>query len=136
MANMTFNFQLQEFKTSVENKISGKRFHPIKLKGSKPGSKKIGISSHDALGKKLMYILDSSLTSLFPEEENMEFVPRPNQSDEHSDLYYEISNEDEDGQLTYSKVVAEIKTRRKIEFNVPNVIEEYKFNNILLILQH
>jgi hypothetical protein len=81
-----------------------------------------------------MYILDSSLSSLFPEVEDMEIVPRPNGSDEHSDLYYEIKNED--GQITYSKVVAEIKTRRKIEFNVPNVIEEYKFSNILLILQH
>ena len=79
-----------------------------------------------------MDILDSSFISLFPEVTNLAFVPRPDGVDENGYLYYETTKNNE---IATSKVVAEIETRKKIEFNVPDIIEEYKFNIILLILQ-
>lgn len=85
--------------------------------------KPIEITSHDDLASKLVPILHSSFTSLFPDVKNMAFVARPNGvSDDHTDLYYETLNED--NEVTYCKCVAEIKTTKGIDFNVSDVIEE------------
>ena len=104
--------------------MSSKRLLPITIPGYSNVEKAIQITGHEVLCKKLMNVLDSALAALFPDiSVKLNFIPRPNKAEEYSDLYYESSNVL--NEVTFSKLIAEVKTRKKVDFNVPNIIEEY-----------
>lgn len=70
-----------------------------------------------------MAFLKECKKTLFPEI-SIEFIPRPNQQPEFSDLYCRIT--DTLTQETFTRYLAEVKTTKQVDFKSDDILKQYK----------